>query len=202
MARRRAARLAGHIGGFAIAKRLARCLGISSAVLLASTLAGCRQDLPAPREQDVVDVLVESVLSRMDKVVVVSRPSDCRGTKVAVPPAAWAAFLDANGGDAAGLDLDGYATRLRVDASTADAETIRARRGMPVVSLSRVGLAGDDALLCVEIFGAGDRGFYLLFRRDTRGNWSLKTELSAWEDAAESWELPPEELPDGELYER
>ena len=87
-----------------------------------------------------------------------------------------------------------------MDTSDADPETIRARRGMPVVSLSRVGLAGNDALLCVEIYGAGDRGYYLLFQRDGRGDWSLKSELAAWEEAAESWELPPEELPDGELY--
>ena len=163
-------------------------------------LAGCQQDLPPPREQDVVDVLVDSVLARMGEVVVASRPSDCRGTKVAVPPAAWAAYRAANADDAGGLDIDRYVARLLVDTSGAEPETIRARRGMPVVSLSRVGLAGNDALLCVEIYGAGDRGYYLLFRRDGRGNWALKSELAAWEEAAESWELPPEEMPDGELY--
>lgn len=163
-------------------------------------LAGCQQDLPPPREQDVVDVLVDSVIARMGKVAVVSRPSDCRGTKVSVAPPAWAAYRTANADDAGGLDLDRYAARLLLDISDADEETIRARRGMPVVSLSRVGLAGNDALLCVEIYGAGDRGYYLLFRRDGRGDWSLESELAAWEEAAESWELPPEELPNGELY--
>ena len=169
-------------------------------VALVVLLTGCRQEPPPPREQDVVDVLVDSVIARMGKVVVASRPSDCRGTKVAVPPAAWAAYRAANAADAGGLDLDRHVTRLVLDTSGAEAETIRARRGMPVVSLSRVGLAEDDALLCVEIFGAGDRGYYLLFRRDGGGEWALKSELAAWEEAAESWELPPEELPDGELY--
>ena len=163
-------------------------------------LAGCQQDLPPPREQDVVDALVDSVVLRMGEVVVTGRPSDCRGTKVAVPPAAWAAYRAANADDASGLDLDRHAARLLVDTSDADPETIRARRGMPVVSLSRVGLAENDALLCVEIYGAGDRGYYLLLRRDGRGDWALTSELAAWEEAAESWELPPEELPDGELY--
>ena len=173
-----------------------QCVGV-----LAVLLAGCQQDLPPPRERDVVDVLVDSVLVRMGKVVVASRPSDCRGTRVAVPPAAWAAYRAANADAAGGLDFDRHAARLLVDDSDADAERIRARRGMPVVSVSRVGLAEDDALLCVEIFGVGDRGYYLLFRRDGRGDWALKSELAAWEDAAESWELQPEELPDGELYE-
>ena len=175
--------------------------GIPQCLAVALLLAGCQPDLPPPREQDVVDVLVDSVLVRMGKVVVASRPSDCRGTKVAVPPAAWAAYRAANADAAGGFDFDRHAARLLVDDSDADAERIRARRGMPVVSVSRVGLAEDDALLCVEIFGAGDRGYYLLFRRDGRGDWALESELAAWEDAAESWELPPEELPDGELYE-
>lgn len=168
--------------------------------VLALLLAGCGQPQQLPREQDVVDALVDSVISRMGRVVVVSRPSDCRGARVAVPPAAWAAYRDANGDDADGLDLAAYAARLRVDTSKADAEAIRARHGMPVVALSRVGLAGDAALLCVEIFAAGDRGYYLLLDRAAGGSWSLKSELPAWEEAAESWELPPEELPDGELY--
>lgn len=173
--------------------------GIPQCLAVALLLAGCQRDLPPPREQDVVDALVDSVLVRMGEVVVTSRPSDCRRTKVTVPPAAWAAYRAANA-DAGGLDLDRHADRLLLDASGADAETIRARRGMPVVSLSRAGLAGDDALLCVEIFGAGDRGYYLLFRRDSRGQWALRSELAAWEDAAKPWELPPEELPDGEFY--
>ena len=175
--------------------------GVPQCLALAVLLAGCQRDLPPPLEQDVVDALVDSVLVRMGEVVVVSRPSDCRGTKVAAPTDAWAAYRTANADNAGGLDFDRHAGRLLLDDRDADAEAIRARRGMPVVSLSRVGLAGDDALLCVEIFGAGDRGYYLLLRRDGRGDWALKSELAAWEEAAKSWELPPEELPDGELYE-
>ena len=163
-------------------------------------LVGCGPELPPPTEQDVVDVLVDAVIAPLGTVVVISEPSDCRGSKVPVPPAAWAAFLDANRVDD-GLDLARYATRLTLDASGAEAESVRARRGMPVMSLSRVGLADDDALLCVEIYGAGDRGYYLLFRRDRSGQWSLESEIEAWEEAAESWELPPEELPDGTAYE-
>ena len=168
--------------------------------VLALCLAGCRPELPPPTEQDVVDVVVDAVIAPMGEVVVVSQPNDCRGSKVSVPPAAWAAFLDANGfGD--GLDLSGYATRLTLDTSGDEAESVRARRRMPVVSLSRVGLAENDALLCVEIYGAGDRGYYLLLRRDGRGQWSLKSEMEAWEEPAQAWELPPEEMPDGTVYE-
>ena len=169
--------------------------------VLALCLAGCRPELPPPREQDVVDALVDAVIAPMGNVIVVSQPNDCRGSKVAVPPAAWAAFLDANGLDD-GLDLARYATRLTLDTGGDEAESVRARRRMPVVSLSRVGLADEDALLCVEIYGAGDRGYYLLFRRDGSGQWSLKSELEAWEEPAKSWELPPEELPDGTVYKR
>ena len=169
--------------------------------VLALCLAGCRGELPPPREHDVVDVLVDTVVAKMGQVAVVGRPSDCRRTEVPVPPGAWAAFLEANRHDAGTLDLARHSTRLTLDASGDEAETVRARRGMPVVALSRVGVAGNDALLCVEIYGAGDRGYYLLFRRDGRGQWSLRSEHAAWEESAESWELPPEELPDGTVYE-
>ena len=174
---------------------------IRRSAALALLVAGCQPELPPASEQDVVPALVESVVVPMGNVVVISRPSECGGTKVAVPPAAWAAFVAANEGNRAGIDLGAHASRLRLDAGEGDAEAIRARRRMPVVSLSRIGIAGDEALLCVEVYGAGDRGFYLLFRRDGAGRWSLYSEFDAWEEPAQSWELPPEQMPDGRAYE-
>ena len=72
--------------------------------------------------------------------------------------------------------------------------TVSAQHRAPVVAFSRVGLLGDDALVCVEVFGVQERAFFVLLRRDAVGLWSVRTELEVWA------ELPPEELPDGELY--
>ena len=169
--------------------------------LLALVVVGCQPELPPASEQDVVEALVDTFVVPLGNVVVVSRPDDCRGTRVPVPPEVWIAFRAVNREDADGLDLGGYSSRLRLDTSRANPELIRAHRRMPVVSLSRIGVAGEDALLCVQVFGAEDRGYYLLLRRDATGRWSVRSELKAWEEPAKAWELPPEELPDGRVYE-
>jgi len=168
--------------------------------ILALALPGCAESTPV-REQDVVDALIADVVVPMGKVAVVSRPSDCGRAEASVPGEAWTAFLAANDGEGDGLDLRGHAARLLIDNSGDSPMLIRARRGVPVVALSRLGIAGDDAVMCLEVFGAEDRGYYLVFRRDGRGRWSLRGEIEAWTEAPEDWELEPEELPDGRAYE-
>lgn len=165
-------------------------------------LAGCAPELPPAREQDVLDALVRQVVVPMGNVATVSRASDCRRTKAAVPPEAWVAFLAANGSDAAGLDLAAYSRKLLLDDSGASPGVIRVRRRLPVVALSRIGIAGDDALMCIEVFGAEDRGYYLQFHRERTGRWTPRAEFAAWSEAPEAWELAPEELPDGGVYEQ
>ncbi len=162
---------------------------------------GC-SEAPPTSEQDVLRTLIRDVVLPMGKVVVVARPSDCRQAKQAVPSQVWTAFLEANAPDADGLELDAHAARLVVDQSGTPPNLIRARRGQPVVALSRIGIAADQALMCIEVYGAEDRGYYVLFGRDGRGQWSAREEYVAWSEAAEEWELEPEELPDGQVYER
>ena len=162
---------------------------------------GC-SEAPPTREQDVLQTLIRDVVVPMGKVVVVTRPSDCRQAKQALPAEVWTAFLEANAPGADGLELDAHAARLVVDESGTPPNLIRARRRQPVVALSRIGLAGDQALMCIEVYGAEDRGYYVLFGRDGRGHWSPQAEFVAWSEAAEAWELEPEELPDGQVYER
>ncbi|MYD97030.1 MAG: hypothetical protein F4X98_06545 [Gammaproteobacteria bacterium] len=163
--------------------------------------AGCGEAPPAT-EQDVLETLVRDVVVPMGKVVVISRASDCRQAKQALPAEVWTAFLEANAAGMDGLELDAHAARLVMDESGAPPSLIRARRRQPVVALSRIGVAGETALMCIEVYGAEDRGFYVLFGRDGTGKWSARAEFAAWSEAAEEWELEPEELPDGEIYER
>ena len=164
-------------------------------------VAGCGEAPPAS-EQDVLETLVRDVVVPMGKVVVVSRPSDCRRARQAVPAKVWSAFLEANAPDTAGLGLSDHAARLVIDDSGVSPSLVRIQRGRPVVALSRIGLAGDQALMCIEVYGAEERGYYLLFGRDGTGSWSARQEFAAWSEAAEEWELEPEELPNGRVYER
>lgn len=163
--------------------------------------AGCGE-VPPASEEDVLETLVRDVVVPMGKVVVISRASDCRQAKQALPVEVWTAFLEANAPGTNGIDLGAHTERLVMDESGAPPSLIRARRRQPVVALSRIGVAGETALMCIEVYGAEDRGYYVLFGRDDTGKWSARAELAAWTEAAEEWELEPEELPDGQVYER
>ena len=178
--------------------RSSRLAALAVCALLA---AGCGEAPPAS-EEDVVEALVRDVVVPMGKVVVISRASDCRQAKQALPVEVWTAFLEANAPGADGLQLGPHAARLAVDESGAPPNVIRTRHRQPVVALSRIGLAGEAALICLEVYGGEDRGYYVLFGRDGRGDWSTRAEITAWSEPAEEWELEPEELPDGQVYER
>lgn len=170
-------------------------------VLVALLTAACSEAPPAS-EQEVLETLVREVVVPMGEVVVVSRASDCRQAKQAVPAEVWPAFLEANAPGKGGLELAAHAARLVVDDSGDAPSLIRTRRRQPVVALSRIGLAHETALMCIEVYGAEDRGYYVVFGRDGTGNWSARAEYTAWSEAAEEWELEPEELPDGQVYEQ
>ena len=165
-------------------------------------LAGCAPELPPARQADVLRFLADDLLASMGDVLVTSRASDCGThgeTGSAVPAALFAAFLAANSEDFAPLDLSAYSSRLRVDASGAPPRTISRRDREPVVALSHVGIEGDEALACVEVFSVDERGFFVLLRRDHAGKWSVHAELEAWRIEASA--SAAEELPDGTLYE-
>lgn len=142
----------------------------------------------------------------MGDVLVVGTRSVCNSageTEAAVPAPLLAAFLGANAPGSSALDLRPYASRLRVDGSGASPHALRAEHREPVVALSRAGVAATQALVCVEVFGGEERGFFLLLARNHAGKWVLKSEIEAWRlDPVPSWNIEPEELPDGTLYER
>lgn len=169
----------------------------------ALALANCERQLPAGREQDVLRAVVADVLLPLGpagKVLVVGRPSDCqtRGqTNAPVPAVLFNAFLTANEDDSAPVDLQAISTRLQVDSSGTSPRALSARTAKTVVAVSKVGIAEDQALACLEVFGGEETGFFLLLSRNG-GDWSLDSELPVWRDEATR---PAEELPDGTMYD-
>ena len=163
-------------------------IGTLSTLISALALSGCASDLPPAQEADVVRFLVDDFLARLpiDEMIVVSRVGDCgtdRTTGSAVPASLFAAFLTANSGDFAPLDLAAYSPppHLRVDASGTPPRTLNRRERKLVVALSRAGIDGNKALVCVEVFSVfKDRGFFHLLHRDHAGKWSLHSELLTW----------------------
>ena len=148
----------------------------------------------------MAQALVQDFLAPLGGVLVTSRPSDCGSngeTDAALPAPLFAAFLAANAGDAGALDFGPDAARLRIDDSGASPRRLHAEHRAPVVAVSRIGIDGDSALACAEVYGVQRRGFFLLLGRDHAGVWTLKSEIEAWRDDGER---PPEELPDGTLF--
>lgn len=164
----------------------------------APALFGC--GAPPPREADVVRALVNEYAPPLRDAVFVGVTSDCRsarGTDAPVDAALFAAFLAANRG-AARQDLGPHARRVRLDESGELPSLVAAREGGIAVAISRVGIAGDAALVCVEAFGADQMGHLVLLARVDAETWSLRAAYEAWRrDVAR-----PEELPDGRLFDQ
>ena len=177
---------------------------IAASLMALTALAACTPDLPPATEFEVMQALAREYVLPLGQLPVVSRPSDCRTageTKAALPAELFAAFLAANESRAGNFDLARAAPRLQVDDSGDSPRRIAARARTPALLISRAGLLGDQALVCMEVFGNEERSFFLLMKRDAAGAWSVRSELEAWrEDKPLSPDLPPEELPDGSLW--
>lgn len=147
-------------------------------------------------------LLVRDYLAPMGEVLVASRPSLCATdgeTDAAVPAGLFARYLAANGSDAAPLDFSAH-PGLRLASGEVSPRQLWARRQQTVVVVSRIGLTADQALVCVEVFAAEERGFLLQFGRHGDGAWAVTAEHDAWRREPMPWEQPPEELPDGTVY--
>lgn len=161
-------------------------------------VAGCAPGLPPATEQDVQAALARDLLVPMGDVLVAGWPSDCRTDGVTDAPVAadlFAAFVNANAeATPVPLAFGRRAARLRVDDSGRHPRRLSAERDEPVVAVSNVSMLDSSALVCVEVFGVQERAFLVLLDRDRSGNFSVQSEFEVYA------ELPPEELPDGELY--
>ena len=181
---------------------------VASAAVLAVLLGGgafaiyvMPDDLPPATEAAAMPSVVREYIEPISGVAVMSYPSTCRtdgATTAAVPGDLFAAFREANGGAAQPLDLRPFSSRLDSEPSGVDPVTLSIRRNQPVVAISRMGVAGERALVCIEVFGALERGFFVITERDPRGRWSAIGEYDAWQESDPTpWDTEPEELPDG-----
>ncbi len=138
--------------------------------------------LGPPREADIMASLFAGVVLPMGDVVVTSTPSDCRSDGVmreAVPAALFERFLIANRGDE-GFDFSRYSDRVRfVEDPDKSPWDLRGEFAAPVISISRAGFRTGDALVCVEVFAAEERAFFVLLDRDHQG-WRTAREITAW----------------------
>ena len=175
---------------------------LSPLSLFALALAGCAPSSSPDQEQSVLQALTDDLLLPMGDVIVVGGVSHCETqgqTDAPLPAALFNALLVANQADATRPDLAATSPKLQLDESGKPPRLLRARANKTVVAISKVGLVGDAAVACLEVYGGTEeRGFFLVFSRDGTGKWSANSELEAWRH-----ETSPvaEELPDGTPYE-
>lgn len=172
-----------------------------AALLGLGVLAACRAPPPAT-EQDVAAALAQAVLRPLGDVLVASRPSHCATdgeTDAPIPAELFAHYLAANRSGVAPLDLTRFAD-LRLAPAEPSPRRLAAEHAETVVAVSRIGLIGEQALVCLEVFGAEERGFLLQLARAPDGSWAIRAEHHAWEREPMPWEQPPEEMPDGTEY--
>ena len=142
--------------------------------------------MPPPKEADVMASLGRAVLAPMGDVVVVSEPSDCRSegvAKASLPAALFRSFLEANGTSAQALDLAemAHAPPPAPEHANLSPAVMAGAVGKPVVAVSRAGMLEAQALVCIEVFAAVDRAFFVVLARGHERPWSVQRELLAWE---------------------
>ena len=121
----------------------------------------------------------------MGELSIMSRPSDCRTdgkTGLAIPLGLFDAFLNANDEQATMFDLSEFGDRVIPAGDTPRSVYLQVRN--PVVSISRVGMTTNDALVCVEVFAQEERAFFVFLRREG-AIWDLVGEAVAWEEPEE-----------------
>ena len=152
-------------------------------------------------ETDVLKSLLASKMFALPNILIASRPSDCRTAGVVrgtIDASLYEAFVEANSSNAGSLDLYRYRLRQRfVDDSK---EPIRWYHELhrPVASISRVGIDGDRALVCIDIYADHEQSFLITMRHMGATAWAVADQTLVWE---EERELPREEIPESFIPE-
>lgn len=152
-------------------------------------------------ETDVLKSLLTSEIFVVPDILIASRPSDCRTqglVRGTIGASLFAAFQQANSRDAESLALYRYRPRQRyVDDTKEPAQWYR-ELGQPVVSISRAGIDGDRALICIDIYANREQSYLITLRHLGETAWAVENQTLIW---AEERELPPEEIPESFIPE-
>ena len=159
-------------------------------VLSLSTLAlegcGSAPDLPPPSEEDVLRSFIESPWLPDSRFTLLGVLSDCEtkgANKTGVSADLYHAFLLANGKGGSALDLAALTSRsnIVVGAAGGGPEVVRARTGRPVITLSRVGIWNDRAVVCVRLYAQEPAAYLITLARTGPRDWALQNQFVAWE---------------------
>ena len=152
-------------------------------------------------ESDVMKSLLASEIFVVPDILIASGPSDCRTegfVQGSIDAALFGAYLEANSADAESLALFRYRPRQRFVDDSRDPIQWYWETGNPVASVSRAGIDGDRALVCIDIYAKREQSFLVTMRHVGASAWAIENQTLVWKDDEE---LPPEELPESNIPE-
>ena len=108
------------------------------------------------------------------------------------------AYLLANATDSTPIDLRQFTFRESIDIESRDLEPSRVRISTrsPVITVARVGILQDQAVVCVQIYAKNPVAYFVTLDRVDATRWRLANQFVAWKPDEE---LTPEEFADDPL---
>ena len=169
-------------------------------VVLCLSQHGCqgKAAFPKPSEHDVLKSFFASPWLPESEFTLTSVVSDCgtgRENTSGLPLRLHQAFLHSNTPGRTPIELGQLG--LRRDINIADKNLtpsrVRIATGMPVITVSRVGIWEDQAVLCVRIYAENPVAYFVSLDRIDATRWKLANQFVVWEPDEE---LLPEEFAD------
>lgn len=144
-------------------------------------------------DSDILTGLLRDDIFATPGILLTRQNSDCqtRGSaKGSISADLYVSFTEANAGAAPNpVELIGLNPKQRVvDASQTPQEWYESE-GVPVVSISNIGMTGRVALVCIDVFAREDASYFVKLYRRTANRWEVVEEIVVWQ------EEPVEEIP-------
>lgn len=147
-------------------------------------------------EKDIGKSLVSSPLFQRG-VAITNQSSLCRSStevKSRIPAVLFVAFREANQLDSnPDLGFHRFQKEKLVLGGSKSPDQWQKEMGSPVLAVSNAGIHENQALVCLELFGSGGFGRFVVLEHAGADYWRIIKSESAWQDDRE---LPPEEVPE------
>ena len=150
-------------------------------------------------DEDILRGLLRDKIFESPDILLTRENSDCRSPGSArgtIGADLFVSFTEANSGVQPNpVELIGLNPKQRVvDSSQNPSEWYRSE-GVPVASISNVGISGRDALVCINVYARQTASYFVKLYRRSPKQWEVVEEIVVWE------EEPPEEIPVSQIPE-
>lgn len=150
-------------------------------------------------DEDILRGLLRDKIFDSPDILLTRENSDCRSpgfAKGSISADLFVSFTEANSGVQPNpVELNALNPRQRVvDSSQEPSEWYRSE-GVPVASISNIGIYQRDALVCINVYARQSASYFVKLYRRSPKQWEVAEEIVVWE------EEPPEEIPESRIPE-